>query len=109
MWHPLIARIALVGEGVGQLRMIEMIDGKEIVERLESIDTSQRLYRYTNISGMGVTDYTGTMDVKQKGTGCSVEWRVQFLADNQPTLIIRTIVSTLMKTGFEALKKRFGA
>ncbi len=109
MWHPLIARIKLIGEGVGQLREIELVDGKEIIERLEAVDDSQRLYRYTNISGMGVVDYTGTMDVKPKGTGSSVEWRVQFLADNQPTLVVRTILSTLMKTGFEALKKRFGA
>jgi hypothetical protein len=33
---------------------------------------------------------------------------VQFLADGQPDFIVRTVVSTLQKTGFEALKKRFG-
>ncbi len=109
MWHPLIARVQLTGEGVGQLRTIETIDGKQIIERLEFMDNSQRLYRYTNVSGLGVVDYTGTFDLKPKGSGSSVEWRVQFLADNQPTLVVRTIVATLMKTGFEALQKRFGA
>jgi hypothetical protein len=109
MWHPLIASIKLTGEGVSQLRTIELIDGKQIIERLEFMDNSQRLYRYTNVSGIGAVDYTGTLDVKPKGSGSSVEWRVQFLADNQPTLIVATIVSTLLKTGFEALKKRFGA
>jgi len=109
MWHPLIASVTLTGEGVGQLRTIETIDGKQIIERLETEDNSQRLYRYTNVSGLGVVDYTGTFDLKPKGSGSSVEWRVQFLADNQPTLIVRTIVATLMKTGFEALTKRFGA
>jgi hypothetical protein len=109
VWHPLIASVKLTGEGVGQLRTIETIDGKRIVERLEFMDNSQRLYRYTNVSGLGVVDYTGTFDLKPKGSGSSVEWRVQFLADNQPTLIVRTIVATLMKTGFEALTKRFGA
>jgi hypothetical protein len=107
-WHPLIASVKLTGEGVGQLRTIETIDGKQIIERLEAVDNSQRLYRYTNVSGLGVVDYTGTFDLKPKGSGSSVEWRVQFLADNQPTLIVRTIVATLMKTGFEALTKRFG-
>ncbi|MDQ6733013.1 MAG: SRPBCC family protein, partial [Nitrospirota bacterium] len=76
MWHPLIARINLIGEGVGQLREIELVDGKEIIERLESVDKSQKIYRYTNVSGMGVVDYTGSMDVKPKGTGSSVKWRV---------------------------------
>jgi hypothetical protein len=109
LWHPLIASIKLTGTGVGQLRTIETIDGKQIIERLEVIDNSQRLYRYTNVSGLGVVDYTGTFDVKPKAGGSSVEWRVQFLADNQPTLIVKTIVATLMKTGFEALAKRFGA
>ena len=108
-WHPLAASIKLTGEGVGQLRTIETIDGKQIIERLETMDHSERLYRYTNVSGLGVVDYTGTFDLKPKGNGSSVEWRVQFLADNQPTLIVRTILSTLMKTGFEALQKRFGA
>lgn len=109
MWHPLAASVKPTGEGVGQLRTIETIDGKEIIERLEAVDHSQRLYRYTNVSGLGVVDYTGTFDLKPKGSGSSVEWRVQFLADNQPTLIVRTIVATLMKVGFEALAKRFGA
>jgi hypothetical protein len=109
MWHPLIADVKLTGEGVGQLRTIETIDGKQIIERLEAMDNSQQLYRYTNVSGLGVVDYTGTFDLKPKGSGSSVEWRVQFLADNQPTLIVKTIVATLMKTGFEALTKRFGA
>jgi hypothetical protein len=109
MWHPLIATIKLTGQGVGQLRTIETIDGKQIIERLESADNSQRLYRYTNVSGLGVVDYTGTFDVKPKAGGSSVEWRVQFLADNQPTFVVKAIVATLMKTGFEALQKRFGA
>jgi hypothetical protein len=109
MWHPLIAKVQLTGEGVGQLRTIETIDGKQIIERLEFMDNAQRLYRYTNVSGLGVTDYTGTFDLKPKGSGSSLEWRVQFLADNQATIVVRTIVTTLMKTGFEALTKRFGA
>ena len=69
MWHPLIAHITLVGEGVGQLRMIEMIDGKEIVERLESIDMSQRLYRYTNISGIGSDGLHRNNGRKAEGDG----------------------------------------
>jgi len=109
MWHPLAASIKVTGAGVGELRTVELVDGKEIIERLEAVDNSQRLYRYTNISGLGVTNYTGTFDLKPKGSGSSVEWRVQFLADNQPTIIVHTILATLMKVGFEALTKRFGA
>ena len=46
-WHPLVARVSLTGTGIGQLRTIETLDGKEIVERLEAIDNAKRFYRYT--------------------------------------------------------------
>jgi hypothetical protein len=109
MWHPLVAKIDLIGEGVGQLRKIELVDGKQIVERLDTMDNAKRLYRYSNISGIGAIDDKGTLEVKSKGSGSLVEWHVEFLADGQPTFVVRTIVATLEKTGFEALKRRFGA
>ena len=108
MWHPLIAKIQLTGTGIGQLRTIETIDGKQIIERLDAVDNSEKLYRYTMISGIPAADYTGTLDVKQKGTGSTVEWRVQYLADGQPTLAIKTIVTQLLKTGLASLKTQFG-
>jgi hypothetical protein len=51
-WHPLIAGIKLIGTGIGQLRIIETIDGKQIIDRLDAIDDSARLYRYTSIAGI---------------------------------------------------------
>ena len=108
-WHPLIANIRLIGTGVGELRVIETIDGKQIIERLDAIDNAARSYRYTNIGGIPASNYTGVLEVKPKGTGSSVEWRSQFLASGQGTLVVKTIVSTLFKTGLESLKSRFGA
>jgi hypothetical protein len=108
-WHPLVARIRVTGSGVGELRTIETLDGKEIVERLDVMDTSRRFYRYTNIAGIPASHYTGTLAVKPKGRGCTVEWSAQFLANNQPDIVVRTIVGTLFKTGLESLKRRFGS
>jgi hypothetical protein len=107
-WHPLVAKIQLTGRGIGELRTIETLDGKEIVERLEAIDNAKRFYRYTNISGIPASRYTGMLEAKPKSGGCIVEWRAQFLANNQPDIVVRTIVSTLLKTGLESLKARFG-
>ena len=45
-WHPLIADIKLFGDGNGQLRVIQTTDGKQIIERLDAIDKSARLFRY---------------------------------------------------------------
>ena len=106
-WHPLIANIKLIGTGIGQLRVIETIDGKQIVERLEAIDNSAKFYRYTSVSGIPASDYTGTLEVKPTGAGSSVEWSAQYLPKGQGDIVVRTIVSTLFKTGLESLKSRF--
>ena len=103
----MIAKIRLTGTGIGQLRTIETIDGKQIIERLDAIDNSGRSYRYTNIAALPVANYTGMLSVKPNGAGSSVEWRAQFLPNGQGTLIVKTIVSTLFKTGLESLKSRF--
>ena len=107
-WHPLIANITLTGSGVGQLRTIETIDGKQIIERLDAMDTAQRSYRYTSIAGIPATDYTGVLDVKPKGNGSSVEWRVQYMPGGQPDLFVKIMSSTLLKAGLDSLKPRFG-
>ena len=69
----------------------------------------RRSYRYTNVAGIPASDYTGTFQVKPNGAGSTVEWRAQYLGNGPGDLIVRTIVSTLFKTGLESLKPRFGA
>jgi hypothetical protein len=106
-WHPLIANIKLIGDGIGQLRVIETIDGKQIVERLDAIDNSARCYRYTGISGIPASDYSGRLEVKPNGAGSSVEWTAQYLPKGQGDVVVRAIVSTLFKSGLEYLRSRF--
>jgi hypothetical protein len=106
-WHPLIAQVHLTGRGVGELRTIGTIDGKQIVERLEAMDNTGRFYRYSNIAGLPVANYTGMLSVKPNGAGSNVEWRAEYLPSGQGSIIVKTIVSTLFKTGLESLKSRF--
>jgi hypothetical protein len=108
-WHPLIAKVQLTGTGIGQLRTIETVDGKQIVERLDAMDNATHFYRYTNIKGIPASSYTGMLSVKLKGSGSTVEWRSQFLANDQATFIVKLIDSTLFKVGLESLARRFGA
>jgi hypothetical protein len=108
-WHPMVERVSLIGTGTGQLRRIETIDGREIVERLEAVDDAKRIYRYSLIAGISASHYSGTIEVKPKGSGCIAEWRVQFLANNQSDIAVREQVSALEKTGLGSLKTRFGA
>jgi hypothetical protein len=107
-WHPLTAKVHLTGAGAGQLRTIHTIDGQQIVERLEVIDEAKRLLRYKNIAGMAVSQYTGTLQVRPKGSGCVVDWSAQFLATNKTDRAVKVIVTTMFKTGLESLKPRFG-
>ena len=74
-WHPLTARVGVIGTGIGQLRTIATLDGREIVERLEAVDNVRRCFRYTSIAGMPVSHYTGTLEVKPNGSGSVVDWR----------------------------------
>jgi hypothetical protein len=108
-WHPLAADIKLIGMGVGALRVVETVDGKQIIERLDAIENPRRSYSYTSISGIPVSDYTGTLEVKPNGTGSSVEWRAQYRPNGQGDIVVKTILSTLFKTGLDSLKPRFGA
>ena len=61
------------------------------------------------VAGVPASRYDGTIEVNPKGGGCVVVWRVQFLANNQPDIVVRTMVSTLVKTGLGSLKSRFAA
>ena len=106
-WHPLIADITLIGAGVGQLRVLETIDGKQIIERLEGSDDTRWFYRYSNVSGIPASNYTGTLEVKPNGAGSSVAWRAQYLASGQGDLAVRMIISALFKAGLDSLKSRF--
>jgi Polyketide cyclase / dehydrase and lipid transport/Domain of unknown function (DUF4331) len=107
-WHPAVARARLIGEGVGQLRRLETRDGREIVERLAEVNNTKRSYRYTLVSGVPASHYAGVIDVRPKGGGSVAEWRVEFLANNQPDIAVRTMVSRLVETGLGSLKTRFG-
>jgi hypothetical protein len=108
-WHPLIGKLEIIGTGVGQLRRIETIDGKTIVERLESIDGGRMTLKYGLVSGIPAARYEGTMEVTPKGTGSTVSWSVSYRPDGQAKLIVNLIISTLLGTGLDALKTRFGS
>ena len=107
-WHPQVVRITVTGAGIGQLRTIDMIDGKQVVERLEEIDHARRFIRYANVAGIAAVRYTSTLEVKPKGRGSVAEWRADFRADNRPDIVVKAMVAKMLKAGLESLKARFG-
>jgi hypothetical protein len=108
-WHPLVATLHATGPaGVGQLRRIKTVDGKIIVERLDAIDDSKRTLKYSMVSGIPANRYEGTMEVLHRGTGSTVNWQVNYRPEGQAKLIVQIIVSTLLRTGLDGLRLRFG-
>jgi hypothetical protein len=48
------------------------------------------------------------VELKPKGAGCIADWRMQYLANDQPDIAVKTRVSALLKTGLQSLRARFG-
>lgn len=109
LWHPLVAQLTLTGEGPGQLRRIETIDGKIMIERLSERDEAKKMYRYALVSGIPANPFNGTLSVQATETGASVTWSVSYRPEGQGDLIVRLIISSLLNTGMATLKTRFGA
>jgi hypothetical protein len=61
------------------------------------------------VAGVPASHYPGTIEVEPKGKGCVAHLRVDFLANNQPDIVVRTMVSTLVTTGLGSLKSRFAS
>jgi hypothetical protein len=108
LWNPLIASINIIGSGVGQLREIETIDGKSIVERLDSIDDLKKTLSYSLVSGIPAKPYSGVIQVSPLGTGSKVTWSVHYRPSGQGELIVHMIIRSLVTRGFKTLQDLFG-
>ena len=105
----MIASIKLVGSGVGQLREIETIDGKNMVERLDSIDVAKMTLNYSLVSGIPAKPYTGSISVSPGKDGCKVTWSVNYRPSGQGELIVHLIINSLIERGLKALQEKFGS
>ena len=96
-----------VEKNIQQLREL-FADAPEIGKKALENALHERSYRYTLVSGVPASHYAGVIDVKPKASGSVAEWRVDFLANNQPDIVARTMVTRLVETGLGSLKNRFG-
>jgi len=107
-WHPAVQSSNL--EGDGRVRRLKLMGGGEIVERLETIDEKDRLYRYSIVSGpLPVANYTATLRVRDDGKGNSVvEWSSEFEPSGAAEVDAMKTVQGIYQAGFDSLKKMFG-
>lgn len=107
-WSPLVASMNMVGSGLGQLREIETVDGKTIIERLEKLDNSKMSLTYSLLSGIPAKPYEGILQVSPVDGGSQVGWTVNYRPSGQAELIVHLIINTLIERSLKALQERFG-
>ena len=79
-WHPMMEKVEAEGEKKGSMRTLQLIGGAKLVERLEEVSPTERLYRYSIIeSPLPISNYFSEIRVKDNGDGTStVEWSSDF-------------------------------
>ena len=110
-WHPMIEKVDAEGEQKGSVRTLQLIGGAKLVERLEEISPTERLYRYSiTESPLPISNYFSEIRVKDNGDGTStVEWSSDFKVNNASgeNDVVKT-VQEVYKAGLDNLTKLYG-
>ena len=109
-WHPMIEKVEAEGEQKGSVRTLQLIGGAKLVERLEEISPTERLYRYSlTESPLPISNYFSEIRVKDNGDGSStVEWSSDFaVKGSNETDVVKTI-QEVYQAGLDNLTKLYG-
>ena len=116
-WHPAIrdSRIedALPADKVGCIRHFHLQNGDVIREQLLGLSDYDLYCTYSILeSPMPLTDYVATMRLTPvtEGDRCFIEWTAEFsCAPEAEEDLVTGIGNDVFQTGFDALKRHFGA
>lgn len=109
-WHPAVEKCETKKEGGNTLRTLTLAGGGTIVEKLETVNNSERLYSYSILEGpLPVANYTATIRVLDRNGGCTVEWSSSFEPSGAPESEAAKAIRGVYEAGFQNLKKMFGA
>lgn len=109
-WNPAFTQSEATGETKGSTRRLTLAGGGQIEERLEQKSDSEKLCRYSILSGpVPVADYVSELRVRDNGDGTSsVEWSSEFKPKGVPENEAVKAIQEVYQTGFDNLKKMFG-
>lgn len=107
-WHPMVSK-SESKEG-GTVRKLTLPDGSTVTETLKDHDDRARSYTYEiTQSALPVSGYVATIKVTpDKKGGCTVVWSSEFEA-NEPESDVVKSMEQLYQTGFDNLRRMFGA
>ena len=106
----LITNSTMEGSGVGAVRTLTLQDGGRIVERLESLDESARVLRYSIVdSPLPIDEYVSTIEVRDLGGNrCELAWSSVFQPKGASEAEGRQIIEGIYSVGIDGLKKLHG-
>lgn len=100
-WFPIIRQCRIEGEGIGALRIMELANGAEMVDRIDDIDPEQQCLCYTRIVlPFPASDYHGKVCVQAADKSQSVvAWTVWFSVAEADRLEMNTLVASAISNG----------
>ena len=89
---------------------MQLIGGAKLVERLEEVSPTERLYRYSILeSPLPISDYFSEIRVKDNGDGTStVEWSSDFKVNSSSERDVVKTVQEVYQAGLDNLGKLYG-
>jgi hypothetical protein len=109
-WNPAFTQSKATGETKGSTRRLTLADGGQIEERLEQKSDSEKLCRYSILSGpLPLADYVSELRVRDNGDGSStLEWSSEFQPKGAPESEVMKTIQGVYQAGFDNLQKMFG-
>ncbi|NBC27843.1 MAG: SRPBCC family protein [Bacteroidetes bacterium] len=97
------------GTGVGAVRTLTLQDGAEVKEKLESLDDQNQKLTYSILSSpLPVENYTGTIQIREKGDNkTEFSWSSTFKAKDNTADEMKETFEGLYNFGVEGLQKHF--
>jgi carbon monoxide dehydrogenase subunit G len=104
-----IEKVEVTGSGIGAVRTLSLPGGLSLQERLEAFDDRGRRLQYAIVAGpIPVTGYLATIEVKDEGKACRVDWSSHFepkgISDDQG----RAMIEGVYKGGIAGVRKALG-
>jgi hypothetical protein len=101
-WHPAVEKCVLSSDG--KERTLALKGGGALVERLETLDPSNRSYTYTILSGpLPVANYHSTISVSPDPKGSTIKWVGKYDAKGASDGDAKKVIDGIYESGEKAL------
>ena len=99
-------KVEVTGSGIGAVRTITLPGGAALQERLEAFDDRGRRLQYAIVAGpIPVTNYLATIEVKDEGKACRIDWSSHFETKGITEDQGRGMIEGVYKGGIAGVKK----